>query len=130
MFTNQGNAKVVNEAVVNDAGNIFWQHAERQNAPPPPVIFEAMVSPPALKNTHGHAGEMLTNMGEALLIYVRGDAEDAINLASRTLHAIRNLASNIWEEKDEHGLPRECYGLTDGTTLAQCSITGEWEQLH
>ena len=130
MFTNQGSNKVVNEAVVNDAGNIFWQHAERQISAPPTVLFEAMVSPPALKNAHGQAGQMLSNMGEALLIYVRGDAEDAINLASRTLHAIHNLTSNIWEEKDEHGLPRECYALTDGTTMAKCGITGEWEQLH
>ena len=130
MSTHQGKPKVVNEAVVEDAGNIFWQHAERKAKAPPPVIFEAMVSPPSLKNASGQAGEMLTDMGEALLIYVRGDVEDAVNTASRTLHAVRNLASQIWEEKDEHGFPRQCYAMNDGTTLAKCEVSGEWEQLN
>ena len=130
MFTKQGKSKVINEAVIEDAGNIFWQYAEREAQAPPPVIFEAMVSPPSLRNPYGQAGEMLSNMSEALLIYIRGDVEDAVNTASHTLHTVRNLASQIWEEKDEHGFHRQCYAMNDGTALAKCAISGEWEQLH
>ena len=129
MITHGTTSTPVNEAVIEDAGNIFWQHAERNDGPPPEVMLEAMISPPSLHGTYGQAGDMLKNMGEALIVYIRGDVEDAVNVASRTLNAIRNLASHIWEEQDEHGIPRQCYAMNDGTTLAKCSISGEWEQV-
>ena len=129
MYTEGKTSSPINEAVIEDAGNIFWQHTERNGEPPPDVMLETMVCPPALHDTHGQAGEILKNMSEALIIYVRGDIEDAISAASRTLQTVRNLASHIWQEKDEHGLPRECYAMRDGTTLAQCGISREWEQV-
>ena len=129
MPKDQVNLTPITEAVVEDAANLFWQFAERSPEPPPSIMCDTMVSPPSLKNSHGQAGQMLRNMGHALTTYVKGDVDDAVNTAQRTMQTIRNLASYIWDDSDEHGLPRHCYALTDGTTLAKCAVSGEWEQI-
>ena len=129
MTSNQANPTPINEAVIEDAGNIFWQYAERNAAPPPTIMCDTMVSPPSLRNSHGQAGELLRNMAQALITYVKGDVDDAVNAAQHTMQTMKNLVSHIWEDADEHDLPRQCYALNDGTTLAQCGVSGEWEQI-
>ena len=120
----------VSEALIEDASNIFWQSAERSRTAPPAAIIDALIAPASLRHAYGQAGALLTSMGQALVTYVRGDREDAIQTASQTKHAIRKMVEHIWEEDDEHGLPRQCYAMPDGTTLARCGVSGEWAQIR